>query len=95
MMRTLATTLLLIAACATTPDPVDPGPPAPDPDPASTSCGRAAARYVQLACGPLTAEKFAETCEAYAELGGSSGFNPSCMERAPTCEALSDCRGGT
>jgi hypothetical protein len=95
-MRALLTTLLLLAACATTPlVPVEPGPPAPDPEPAATSCQRAAARYVQLDCGPLTAEKFAETCEAYGGLGGSSAFGAGCMEHAPTCDALSDCRGGT
>ena len=94
-MRGLLTTLLLLAACATTPPGPGPvPPPGPDPDPAATSCERAAARYVQLRCGSLTAEKFAETCEAYGEGIGSSGFNPSCMERAPDCDALSDCRGG-
>ena len=97
-MRALLTSLLLLAACATMspvgPAPIDP-PADPDAGPAATPCERAGARYVQLRCGSLTVEEFAKTCEGYADLGGSSGYDPVCMQKAADCSALSDCRGGT
>ncbi len=100
MTRALLTAALLaLAACKSlppptppgpTPEPVDP-PPAPEPDPAATSCERACANALRLRCTSDSA-LCVETCERYADLGGSSAWDSVCMQRATTCAAFEACR---
>jgi hypothetical protein len=91
------------AGCRPIPEPVTPPGPAPVPDPpgpvadagpvATTPCGRAAAHAFALHC-TTNAPLFAETCERYAELGGASAWDPDCIDRASSCSAIEQCRGG-
>lgn len=97
-------TLLALAACPgptpapvtppapqPVPDPPEPPAPEPGPGPAATPCDRGCARAVQLRCTTDLAS-CVDACDRYEELGGAFAWNPSCMEHAPSCQALEDCR---
>lgn len=76
-----------------TPADVTPLPPPVDAGP----CARACARFRILKCPEAEATKAGVTCEQVCENVESSGvitLDPSCVERATSCEATEQCRRG-